>query len=199
MLSNKFLLLILLIFSTSFDSGKLELGMPMPEAKTLLTDISGKEITLESAVRENGLLVMFTCNTCPFVLKNQSRTLEVCRLAQEKNIGVVLLNSNEASRNGADSYEQMKDYAKNQGFEWMYAVDKNSTLADAFDANRTPECFLFNNSQLLVYHGAIDDNPQDAAQVSRKHLAIAIEELADGKPISIPESKSVGCGIKRIK
>jgi cytochrome oxidase Cu insertion factor (SCO1/SenC/PrrC family) len=198
MLSNKFLLLILLIFSTSFDSGKLELGMPMPEAKTLLTDISGKEITLESAVLENGLLVMFTCNTCPYVLKNQSRTIEVCRLAQKKNIGVVLLNSNEASRKGADSYEQMKDYAKNQGFEWMYAVDKNSALADAFDANRTPECFLFNNSQLLVYHGAIDDNPQDAAQVSRKHLAIAVEELAAGRPVSIPETKSVGCGIKRM-
>ena len=72
-------------------------------------------------------------------------------------------------------------------------------LADAFGANRTPECYLFDKDLKLVYHGAIDNNPADAGNVSRKHLQIAIDEMATGKDVAIKESKSVGCTIKRNK
>jgi len=72
-------------------------------------------------------------------------------------------------------------------------------MADAFGAKRTPECFLFDGSGKLVYHGAIDDNPSDASAVSRKHLIAAIDELLAGKEVSVKESKSVGCGIKRVQ
>ena len=75
----------------------------------------------------------------------------------------------------------MKQYAKGQGYNWLYLVDEKSTLADAFGANRTPECFLFDNTGKLVYHGAIDDNPSDASAVSRKHLTEAINEMKGGK------------------
>jgi hypothetical protein len=71
-------------------------------------------------------------------------------------------------------------------------------MADAFGANRTPECFLFNGDGKLVYHGAIDDNPSDASAVNRKHLAMAIDEMNAGKEISVKQSKSVGCTIKRL-
>ena len=184
----------LLSFAT-FDS--LPIGSAMPKADKKLKDISGKEISLKEAKKQNGLLVMFSCNTCPFVVKNQDRTKEVCAYAESKNIGVVVLNSNEAYRANTESLDEMKTYAKEQGYKWNYAVDENSELADAFGANRTPEVYLFNKDLKLVYHGAIDDNPSDASSVTRKHLQIAIDETIEGKAVSTSETKSVGCGIKR--
>jgi thioredoxin-related protein len=179
-------------------SETLPIGAEMPKSDLKMKDISGKEITLKDAKKQNGLLVMFSCNTCPYVIKNQSRTAEICKYALSKGMGVVVLNSNEANRNGDDSFDEMKDYAKAQGYEWFYAVDKDNVMADAFGANRTPECFLFDKSGKLVYHGAIDDNPADVSKVSRNHLKEAINEATAGKDVSVKESRSVGCSIKRI-
>ena len=147
--------------------------------------------------KKNGLLVMFSCNTCPWVVKNQSRTNEVASYALSKEIGVILLNSNEGQRDDADSFSEMKEYAANQGYKWYYVVDANNVLADEFGANRTPEVFLFNADGKHVYHGAIDDNPGDASSVQRKHLKEAIDEIVSGKDVSVKESRSMGCQIKR--
>lgn len=176
---------------------ELAIGGQMPKATVKLKDVSGNDISLQSSLKQNGLLVMFSCNTCPFVAKNQQRTNEVCNYAIKNGVGVVVLNSNEAYRSGEESLEAMNTYAKEQGYKWNYAVDKNNELADAFGANRTPECYLFNKDGKLVYHGAIDDNPNDAAAVQRHHLKEAVNELAQGKDISVKTSRSVGCSIKR--
>ncbi len=176
----------------------LPLGSPIPKPDLKMKDVSGKEISLQEARTDKGLLVMFSCNTCPYVIKNQSRAYEVCKYALGSGLGVAVLNSNEAQRSADDSYEDMKAYAKEQGYGWYYMVDQNSSLADAFGANRTPECYLFDGSGKLVYHGAIDDNPNDAGAVSRKHLRVAIDEVLGGKEVTIKQSRSVGCGIKRL-
>jgi peroxiredoxin len=177
---------------------ELPIGADLPKAEVKMKDITGKEISLKEAKRKNGLLVMFSCNTCPYVIKNQDRTREICRYAMENNIGVVLVNSNEAQRESDDSFEAMKSYAKAQGYSWHYVVDRNSEVADAFGANRTPENFLFDGNGKLVYHGAIDDNPNDAGSVKRNHLKEAINELTAGKEITQKTSRSVGCTIKRL-
>lgn len=186
---------VMLLSFTIFDS--LPIGSALPKADKKLKDISGKEISLKEVKKQNGLLVMFSCNTCPFVVKNQGRTKEIAMYAESKNIGVAILNSNEAYRNGADSYEAMKEYAGEQTYKWNYLLDTDSELANAFGASRTPEVYLFNKDLKLVYHGAIDNNPSDATAVTRKHLQIAIDETVEGKPVSVSETKSVGCGIKR--
>lgn len=177
---------------------ELPIGGQLPKADVKMKDISGKEITLKDAKKENGLLVMFSCNTCPYVVKNQDRTREICKYAMDNNIGVVLINSNEGQRSSDDSYDAMKKYAESNAYKWYYVVDKNSELADAFGANRTPENFLFNKDGKLIYHGAIDDNPGDAGSVSRKHLHEAIGEMLNGKDVSVKTSRSVGCTIKRV-
>jgi hypothetical protein len=188
--------IVLLAFSTrSFFSLPIGSGLPKPDLK--LMDISGKDVTLGGSQKANGLLVMFSCNTCPVVIANQSRTNGICQYAGTKDIGVVLLNSNEGNRSESESLAAMQDYAKEQNYKWAYAVDKNSELANAFGANRTPECFLFDKSGKLVYHGAIDDNPSDINGVSRHHLQQAIDEMVSGKPITVKESRSIGCTIKR--
>ncbi|MFN2438074.1 MAG: thioredoxin family protein [Chitinophagaceae bacterium] len=177
---------------------ELPIGADMPKADVKMKDISGKEVSLKDAAKKNGLLVMFSCNTCPYVIKNQGRTNEAGNYATAKNVGFIIVNSNEGQRSDADSYSAMQQYAKKQGYKWHYVVDQNSVLADAFGAKRTPECYLFNKDGKLVYHGAIDDNPSNEGAVNRKHLKEAIDQLVKGEEISVKTSKSVGCSIKRL-
>jgi peroxiredoxin len=182
----------------AFTAGDpLKIGSSMPKADLKMQDISGKEIAIKDAKKENGVLVMFSCNTCPYVVKNQERTLAISKFATENKVGVIILNSNEALRADDDSYAAMQAYAKEQGYKWNYVVDKNNEVADAFGANRTPECFLFDKSLTLVYHGAIDDSPSDISAIKRIHLKEAITEMAAGKEVTVKESRSVGCTIKR--
>ena len=191
-------LAVVALFAVKPVMDPLPIGSSMPKAEVKMKTVDGKEVSLSDAKGKNGLLVMFSCNTCPYVVKNQSRTAEACKYAASKDFGVIILNSNEATRSGGDSFDEMKEYAKTQGYSWKYAVDKNSELADAFGASRTPECYLFDKNGKLVYHGAIDDNPSDASSVSRKHLIAAIDESHAGKEVTQKQSRSVGCGIKRL-
>jgi peroxiredoxin len=183
----------------SFTTGDpLQIGSTMPKADLKMKDISNKEVTMKDAKKENGVVVMFSCNTCPYVVKNQERTLAISKYATENKVGVIILNSNEALRGDEDSYAAMQAYAKAQGYKWNYVVDKDHEVADAFGANRTPECFLFDKNLKLVYHGAIDDSPSDVTAIKRIHLQEAINEMAAGKEVTVKESRSVGCTIKRM-
>ncbi len=177
----------------------LPIGSDLPKADIKMQDVSGKEISIKDVVKDKGVLVMFSCNTCPYVVKNQERTRQVAAAAAKLNIGMIVLNSNEAQRTSDDSFDAMKKYATEQQYKWNYVVDKGSEVADAFGANRTPECFLFDKNLKLVYHGAIDDNPSDGNAVTRHHLQEALNALSTGSEITVKESKSVGCTIKRIK
>lgn len=176
---------------------ELPIGSKIPKGEVKMKDIDGKETTLKDGFKPNGLLVMFSCNTCPVVKQYQDRTREISKYALANNIGVILLNSNEGTRDDDDSFEAMKNYAKKQGYTWSYVVDQNSVVANAFGASRTPECFLFNKDENLVYHGAIDDNPSDAGNIKRTHLKEAINEMVSGKEVAVKTSRSVGCTIKR--
>jgi hypothetical protein len=189
--------LVIVSFNPRSIEGNLPIGAAIPKSDLKIRDVSGKSISLAGAKGEAGLLVMFSCNTCPYVIRNQGRTKEMCAYAANRKMGVVLLNANEGDRNGGNSFEEMKAYARSQGYSWYYALDDKSVLADAFGANRTPECYLFDKKGLLVYHGAIDDSPGDETQVKRHHLQAAIDEVVAGKDVTIKETRSVGCSISR--
>jgi Redoxin len=184
-------------YPANFHGDPLPIGSGLPKAQMPVKDVSGKAISLGQAKGPNGLLVMFTCNTCPYVVRNQQRTKEVCGYAGERKIGVILLNANEGDRSSGNSFDEMQAYAKAQSFKWYYALDEKSMLADAFGASRTPECYLFDKNGVLVYHGAIDDSPGDPQQVKRHHLQVAIDETLAGKAVSVKETRSVGCSISR--
>ncbi|MEO7530372.1 MAG: redoxin family protein [Sediminibacterium sp.] len=191
----------ILCFATALPFSKaqsLTIGSNIPDAAIKMKDISGKEISIRDAMQTNGVLVMFSCNTCPYVIRNQSRTKALAAYAKENKIGVILLNSNEADRSKGDSFNDMQRYAKKQGYTFYYSVDTNSKLANAFGATRTPEVYLFNAKGILIYKGAIDDNPVDAQKVKRLHTKEAISEMLDRKSISVKESRSLGCAIKRL-
>ena len=188
---------ILSFYPANFNGDVLPIGSSLPKPEIQVRDVSGKAISLGQAKGPNGLLVMFTCNTCPYVVRNQQRTKEVCGYAVDRKIGVILLNANEGDRSGGNSFDEMRAYAKAQDYAWYYALDEKSILADAFGASRTPECYLFDKNGVLVYHGAIDDSPGDPLQVKRHHLQAAIDETLAGKAVSVKETRSVGCSINR--
>jgi len=176
---------------------ELEIGSAIPKTAVRMMDVSGKETTLADAKKEKGLLVIFSCNTCPFVKLSESRIKEVTAEALKNNIGVIIINSNEAQRTDEDSFDEMKKYAASQNYTCSYVIDKNSEVADAFGATRTPHCFLF-DKRGLVYRGAIDDNVKDAASAKEHYLKDAIEAVAKGGEVKTNSTKSVGCGIKRL-
>lgn len=182
------------------QKGSMAIGTAMPESGYQTSDVlHGKAVGLKELKTEKGLLVIFTCNTCPFVIKNIDRTQEVLQAARANGLGVMLVNSNEAQRADADAPEAMVAFGKKQGYP-NYCVDQGSALANIFGASHTPEVFLFDGKTgALVYKGAMDDNPGDPKSAKTMYLQQAIENLVSGKAISPQETKSLGCSIKRVK
>lgn len=163
-----------------------------------IKDISGNEITLNNMIKVNGLLIMFSSNTCPFVKRNEQRIEAISEYAFKNQLGFVMINSNEAERKGEESFYSMQKHAREKAWNWYYALDENAIIANAFGAERTPECFLFDKNGKLIYHGSINDNPGNSNAVTREHLIIAIEEMLEGKDVSVKETRSVGCRIKKM-
>lgn len=193
--------LVLLSVASAFIPAmnpELEIGKPIPDATVKMMDVSGKEVSLSDAKGENGLLVIFSCNTCPYVKLSADRIKESAALAKKNKIGVVIVNSNEALRKDDDSFDAMKKYAASQQYDFRYVVDKNSALANAFGATRTPHVFLFDKAG-LVYRGAIDDNIKDAKEAKEHYLNDAITAVAAGRTVKTNSSKSIGCSIKRLE
>lgn len=187
-----------LIAMQSATLPSLEVGAPLPKADIVLQDFSGKEITLNKAKLSNGLLVMFSGNSCPYIERNKARTQEICKYALSNKIGVVLINSNTAGTDEKTVLTAMKTFATGEQYNWYYVVDKKTELADAFEANHMPECYLFNQQAKLVYKGAIDDNPGNADAVKMKHLSNAINDMLAGKAARVNSTTALGCNIKRF-
>lgn len=171
--------------------------IPLPDYK--MEDVSNTSVSLNDVKKGNGLLVVFSCNTCPFVLGWEDRYIPLGEWTLENNVGFILVNSNEAQRDGVDALEKMREHAAAKKYNTYYTVDKNHELADAFGATRTPEVFLFDAKGKLVYKGAIDDNMEDAGAVERPYLGYALQNLLTNTPNDPDATKSVGCTIKRLK
>ncbi|MCP9292657.1 thioredoxin family protein [Gracilimonas sediminicola] len=191
--------LVLTAFAQTQSTNSLEIGDKAPQINQEVEDTSGRTLTLAGVAGDKGLLVVFSCNTCPWVAKWEDRYNGLAELAEANDIGMIALNPNERIRNRGESMEDMKKRAQKQDYEFPYALDENHVIADAFGATRTPEVFLFDENLTLVYHGAIDDNADDANAVEATYAADAINQLISGNEISTKETRSLGCTIKRTK
>lgn len=183
-------------FVSSGEELPLNAGLPMPDYK--MKDVSGKMLSLSDAKTKKGLLVIFSCNTCPYVKLSENRIREYSNYCLENKIGCILVNSNEAQRSEEDSFEEMRKYYQAQQLKCAYVVDEKSQLADAFGATRTPQCFLF-DANGLVYKGAIDDNVKDPEAVKAYYLKDALAALLSGQKPGLQQTKSIGCTIKRLE
>ena len=181
---------------TFLIGGELEIGSAMPLMDHQLADISGNTMTLADAKGDAGTLVVFSCNTCPWVIRWEDRYVSLANTYAPKGIGMIAVNSNAARFGSEDSLEEMVEHAKNNGYNFPYAQDPESELASAFGATKTPHIYLFNADDKLVYLGAIDDNAKNAKKVEVPFLANAIDALLAGNPINPQTTKALGCSIK---
>jgi peroxiredoxin len=193
---TKLLLSILISIFSVISAEELSLGSEIPLADTKLQDISGDYLTLNETLGEAGLLVIFSCNTCPWVIRWNDRYVSITDQYKSKGINVIALNSNEAYRDGDESLKAMQKFAKKNDYNFPYVVDSDSKLARAFGATRTPHIYLFNADGKLVYRGAIDDNARNAKAVKEPYLATAIDQMLTGKEITNTSTKALGCTIK---
>ncbi len=189
----------------STEINELNPGDKAPLSDMKMTNIDGQQWSLVDLAGDNGTLVIFSCNTCPFVVGREGRTEgwegrynEVAGFARENGIGSVLVNSNEAKRKGDDSLEEMKMHAREAGYILPYVVDDAHKLADAFGARTTPHVYLFDADFRLVYRGAIDDNVDSASEVKDTYLKDAILDMVSGKKVKPAVTKAIGCSIKRM-
>ncbi len=199
MKSLVFLFVLLLSFSVyaADNTGKLEIGDKAVLTDVKMTDVSGESLSLEDVKGKNGVLVLFSCNTCPFVKKWEGRYNDLKAWADKNNVGMIVLNSNYQNRSGDDSMEAMQQKAEEHAYSFYYVVDEESRIANAFGGQTTPHAFLFDGDFELAYKGAIDDNYNSADNVSKAYLKDAIASLGSGEEITITETKPIGCGIKR--
>ena len=173
----------------------------MTNVKMKATD--GNKYSLSDLKKKNGLVVIFSANTCPFVVGGnsmegwQGRYNDVYKTAKDNQIGMIVINSNEKLRADEDSFDSMKARSKKQGYQFKYVVDKQSKLANSYGASTTPDVFLFDKDFKLVYMGAIDDSYKSAKDVKDHYLKKAIKHLAEGKKIKKSVTRNVGCSIKR--
>ena len=197
-----FLSFVSLSQSTALSIGKLA---PMQEHKM---DASLKEkFSMKDLMKENGLIVIFSSNTCPFVVGFSDSTFPgwenqynaINNVAQAKQIGVVLINSNEAKRDNGESLTDILQRKKLMNYKMPYLLDKNSELANAFGAKTTPHVFFFDKDFKLIYSGSIDNSFEDKRKKEVTYLWNAIEKHASGKKIKPNATSPKGCSIKRLK
>jgi len=186
--------LVLAAFTVPAD--KLSIGSAAPMTDVEMTDTKGEAHTLSSAAKKNGLLVMFTCNTCPWVEAWENRYNDVAEMAAKHDIGMIGINSNAAIRDDGESMADMKARAEDKSYRFPYVLDEGAKMASAFGATKTPDLFLFNGDMELVYRGAIDDSPRDASAVEQRYIMTAMEAMANGEEIDPTVTKSIGCTIK---
>ncbi len=191
--------LLLIGFLTFCGKGveTLEIGKKAPMTDRVMKDISGRSYSLKDLKKENGLAVIFTCNTCPFVKAWDDRYPGLGETAKKNKIGMVLVNPNERKRDNGDSFDDMKVFAEKNGYNTPYLLDEKAKLANSFGAKTTPHVFLFNENMELVYEGAIDDNFKDKNNVDHPYLSNAMNASAKGEKIQPQTTKATGCSIKR--
>jgi len=176
------------------ESIKIQLGTKM--ASFELKDAHGKAFKSSDLYGEKGLLVAFTCNHCPYAQAVWPRVIELALYSKKIGVKTVGINPNIHPGYPEDAPDEMVKKEKEWGIQFPYLVDETQNTARAFQAQCTPDLYLFNANQELVYHGRLDDNWKEPKKVKKQELREGIENLAAGKPISEKQITSMGCSIK---
>lgn len=166
--------------------------IPANDAKMLST--TGGEVSISDVAGKKGTLVIFTSNTCPYARAWEGRFAALGNLYAKSGIGVIAINP--STTVAGEDLDAMVGRAKEQGFEFPYAVDATSAVAHAFGATKTPEVFVFGARGRLVYHGAVDDEAENPHAVESPYLRRALDAVLEGKAAVPAETKVTGCSIE---
>jgi len=172
-----------------------EIGSEAPDFT--LSDPHGKSYHLGEQQIKKGLLVIFMCNHCPYVIHIREKLVEKIGEYQQRGITVVAINSNDYTSHPDDSPQRMAEDADGFGYSFPYLVDEDQRVAQDYQAACTPDFFLFDREKRLVYRGQFDGaRPGNTTPVTGEDLSRAIEQLLSGEQIDVVQQPSMGCNIK---
>lgn len=177
-------------------SAMLALGTKLPEFN-LVDAVTGQSVSARSLSGPRGVLVLFICNHCPFVIHIRPELVKVAKDALAAGVSVIAINSNSIDSHPQDGPTHMKELAESEGWQFPFAFDDTQEVAKAFTAACTPDIFLFDAKRELVYRGQFDDSrPSNGKPVTGANLRAAVAAVVAGRPVSEIQRPSIGCNIK---
>jgi peroxiredoxin len=174
----------------------LEIGSTAPDFKLPSTD--GKTYSLADFKEAPALVVFFTCNHCPYVIKSDETTCKTVEKFKELGAIFIAINSNSAETVPEDSFQHMCERMEKNHFPWLYLYDETQDVARKYGALRTPHFYLFDKERKLIYTGRGVDKPRQPEEITEYSLENAISEYFSGKEISKPVTNPIGCNVKWI-
>lgn len=160
-----------------------------------LPGVDGRTHSLEEYADVPVLVLIQSCNHCPYVLAWEGRINALQREYADRGVRIVAISSNDAEAYPADSFERMVEHAREADYEFDYLYDESQEVARALGSERTPECFVYDAERRLVYHGLVDDNREESL-VTQHHLHDAIEAVLAGEEPPVADTTPVGCTVK---
>ena len=185
---------IILFGTNRMNNNPLRIGDTLPEFKNL-PGVDGRTYS-SSDFRDDALIIVFSCNHCPYVQAYEDRMKALHASYQAKNVQLVAINSNDETNYPDDSFDNMKERAEARGFRFPYLRDGDQRVAGQFGATHTPQFFLFDKNKKLRYSGKMDDNWKEPDAVKEKYLVEALDAVLAGNEVKVPETFSIGCTIK---
>jgi peroxiredoxin len=177
------------------ETDTLTIGAPAP-AFNNLPGVDGKNYSLDDFKGNKLLVVVFSCNHCPYVQAYEDRMIAFAKAYGAKGVQFVVINSNDTKNYPEDDFDGMVKRAAMKGYNFPYLRDEDQKVAESFGASHTPEFFVFDGERQLRYHGKFDDNYKEPESVTRRYVQEAVDALLAGKPVAEPETHSIGCTIK---
>lgn len=177
------------------NSTMLPLGTKAPAFR--LPDTHGKNVSLSDFPDALGLVIVFMCNHCPYVKHVRGGLVQLARDYLARGVTLIGINSNDAQAYPADSPARMAEEARAAGYLFPYLYDQTQAVAKAYRAACTPDFYLFDQNQMLVYRGQLDDSrPGNGVPVTGKDLRAALDQMLAGRPVPPQQKPSIGCNIK---
>lgn len=164
-----------------------------------LKNVDGSMVSLSDYKDQKGVILIFTCNPCPFAKAYEQRIIQLDKKYASLGYPVVAINPNDEGISPEDTFESMKKLAEEKEYPFPYLKDETQEIYKAYGATRTPHIFLLQNKGgkfKVAYIGAIDDNAMDASAVTQQYLEKAIKALDSGDDPNPATTKAVGCTIK---
>nr|BAL57298.1 peroxiredoxin [uncultured Bacteroidetes bacterium] len=164
-----------------------------------LKNVDGRTVSLADYAKEKGVIVVFTCNHCPYAKKYEERIIQLHKDLAPKGFPVVAINPNAPEIVPEDSYEAMQKRAREKKYPFVYLFDETQGVARAYGATKTPHVFLLKregDAFVVAYIGAIDDSPTDPKGVKKAYVREAVEAILAGKPVPVAETRAIGCSVK---
>ncbi|MBW3467363.1 thioredoxin family protein [Arthrospiribacter ruber] len=187
-------------FVQAQDSQGYKIGDNAKDFSLKTTD--GSTVSLTGLDGAKGAIVIFSCNTCPYVVAYEDRMIELHNKYASQGYPVIAINSNDAKASPGDSFEKMQERAKDKGFTFPYAYDESQEVIKTYGGTRTPHVYLLHkegNDFKVKYIGAIDNNYQDASAVTERYVEEALAAVMNGQPVANQTTKAIGCTIKWTK